>query len=509
MMYCVKRISLVSAAFGLTMLAACGDENTTEVTEHTGISMLEAGKSLPECDSESAGNMVYAADSAAVYYCADGKWQTLNGKDGAKGEKGDVGEKGDAGAKGDTGATGETGADGKTPEVKDGEGCTAKANEDGKSYTISCPGSEDFVVKNGKDGESAYELSGYKGSVAEWIASLKGDAGKNCAIEDAKDGEKVIGYKVTCGEDSKTILNGADGKDGVGCAADDQGDGKVVVTCGEGDSKTEVTLFKAVCGTESYEPAEAFCYEGEIYSCGNKPYDPAKQYCLTLKDEEGTEKTTVEELLIDNRDKNNVQVYKTVKICDDNNENCQTWMAQNLNYDPGDLSGLGTKAWSGCYSDEIANCDLYGRLYTWVVATNAAGCGERYCYNDSERAQGVCPSGWHLPSDDDWRKLFNNVGGTDFAGQKLKANTSLWTSFSGVTNDDSFGFAVLPVGYRQAANGKFFVNGQSGNFWSSTEKENSFVGDGAVRWSFSYDHDHVSSGLDDKGDAQSVRCVQD
>lgn len=506
-------LSLVSAMALTALLTACGDENTTEVTEQTGVAMLEAGKSMPECNSESAGDMVYAADSAAVYYCAEGKWQTLNGKDGAKGDKG---EDGAAGAKG------ENGANGKTPEAKDGESCSAKANEDGKSYTISCPGSEDIVIRNGEDGKSAHELSGYEGSVADWIASLKGEAGKNCTIEDVKEGEKVIGYNVTCDDVSKTIQNGTDGKDGVGCTAKDLGDGNVEVTCGDGESKTVVTMFKASCGSESFEPTKAFCFEGEIYSCDDKPYNPAKQYCLTLKDGEGAEKSIIEELLIDNRDKNNVQAYKTVKICDDNDENCQTWMAENLNYAytgvKFNYGGHTSDSTSWCYDNEVSNCEKYGRLYTWAAAVDSVAIRKKYgedCgYNKScarffsasalakEPVQGVCPQGWHLPSDAEWSALYMNVGGSSSAGQKLKANTSQWASNTG---SDEYGFSILPAGSR-TYDGKFSRAGDDAIFWSATEYEGGNI---ALIQYFTSNLDKVVSYSEGKPTGFSVRCLKD
>ncbi|OWV13842.1 fibrobacter succinogenes major paralogous domain-containing protein [Fibrobacter sp. UWH1] len=192
------------------------------------------------------------------------------------------------------------------------------------------------------------------------------------------------------------------------------------------------------------------------------------------------------------------QVYKTVTI------GTQTWMAENLNYDPGDVSSMGSYAWSGCYDNKSVNCTKYGRLYTWEVAMSDASCAYGNSCNPSGIVQGVCPSGWHLPSYDEWNTLFTYVGGTGIAGQKLKANTSLWTTYSGVTNDDSFGFAVLPAGYR-GDNGYFYDEGYGARFWSSTEDDS----DDASRWSFRYNYDGVNSYWSNKGSAFSVRCLRD
>ncbi len=56
----------------------------------------------------------------------------------------------------------------------------------------------------------------------------------------------------------------------------------------------------------------------------------------------------------------------------------QTWMAENLNYET-------SESW--CYDNNSTNCNEYGRLYTWAAALSA------------------CPSGWHLPSDNEWKQL--------------------------------------------------------------------------------------------------------
>lgn len=451
MMCCVKKFSLVSAAFGLAMLAACGDENTTEVTEQTVISMLEAGKSMPECDSESAGNMVYAADSAEVYFCTDGKWLTLNGKDGADGKDG---------------------ANGKTPEVKHGIDCSV------------------------------------------------GDPSTD------KDGNTVVA--ITCGEISKTltIAKGGPGDDGVECKAVDEGEGKIVVTCGEGDSKTEQVLYKAMCGGVGYEPAETFCFGVEIYDlCDAQSYNPDKQYCLTLKDEKGTEKETIEDLLIDNRNKDNVQVYKTVKICDEEKENCWTWMAQNLNYvpDPDKVSSMGEYAWSGCYGDGVesfteeqvaANCAKYGRLYTWEVAMDNADCAyDKRCnaFTRPEKpVQGICPEGWHLPSYKEFREFLNFIDpsfGDEYdnqtsltAGKYLKASSG-WNSSGNGT--DAYGFSALPSGSRRHDR-SFFNSGYDAYIWSSSED-----GDRrAFRLYLFFNEEKAYFDSDDKSIAGSVRCVK-
>lgn len=227
--------------------------------------------------------------------------------------------------------------------------------------------------------------------------------------------------------------------------------------------------------------------EGSGASSSSSQAQPSSSSSSSIKDPE-----LVEGTMTDSRDG---QTYKTVKI------GAQTWMAENLNYDPGDVSGMGSYAWQGCYDNSAANCAIYGRLYTWEVAMDKAGCGYRtYCNNSNEGTQGVCPAGWHLPSDAEWRTLFKNVGGTGTAGSVLKSSSG-WSSGNGT---NSFGFAVLPAGYRGYA-GDFYVEGDDAYFWSSTEDDSN----DAYGWGFYYYDDRVAYAWGNKDYAYSVRCLRD
>ena len=142
----------------------------------------------------------------------------------------------------------------------------------------------------------------------------------------------------------------------------------------------------------------------------------------------------------DNRDG---KTYKTVNI------GTQIWMAENLNYETSDGSWF--------YDSIPYNASTYGRLYNWETANNA------------------CPSGWHLPSDDEWKQLEMTIGmsqsdaddinwrGTD-EGTKLKA-VSGWSRNGNGT--DEYGFTALPGGYLSSSNDFRFKNNVA-SFWSST-----------------------------------------
>jgi len=196
------------------------------------------------------------------------------------------------------------------------------------------------------------------------------------------------------------------------------------------------------------------------------------------------------------------QDYNTVIIGD------QYWFAKNLNYDYNE----GT-AKSYCYSNSSTNCDKYGRLYLWSAAMDSAavfsdagkGCGygttcAAASTGPTTVVRGVCPEGWHLPSNIDWSTLWGAIGGTSTAGTKLKS-TSGWNS-SG-NGEDAYGFSVLPAGYYD--DGSFYNAGDGGYFWSSTE----YSSNNAYGKYFRYGSSFVGEGNDDKYAGFSVRCLRD
>ena len=219
--------------------------------------------------------------------------------------------------------------------------------------------------------------------------------------------------------------------------------------------------------------------------------------------------------LTDSRDG---QTYRTVKI------GTQTWMAENLNYAytgvPYKYGSYTSDSTSWCYGNDPANCDTYGRLYTWAAAmdsvgkwsTNGKGCGygERCSVASSGSTtlvRGICPEGWHLPSNDEWEALIVAVDGsiteyTDLntAGFKLKSLTGWNDSGNGT---DAFGFSALPAGYR-SLRGLFNSEGNYAFFWSSTE----YNSDRAYCMYLNYGRYVAYLGYDFKYSV-SVRCLKD
>lgn len=165
--------------------------------------------------------------------------------------------------------------------------------------------------------------------------------------------------------------------------------------------------------------------------------------------------------------------------------------------DPAKWAKLTIGAWCW-YNNDSATGHIYGRLYNW------------YAVNDP---RGLAPAGWHIPSDAEWTKLSNYLGGETVAGGKMKSTgtiedgTGLWLAPNyGATN--SSGFTGLPGGFRfrdGSFGGLSFYLGYVGYWWSSTE----FNTYGAWSRYLYYSHGDVSRGLGDKPDGFSVRCVKD
>lgn len=140
-------------------------------------------------------------------------------------------------------------------------------------------------------------------------------------------------------------------------------------------------------------------------------------------------KPTQKGIFIDTRDGHE---YKWVKLGN------QTWMAQNLDF-------LSKNSWY--LNDDSANHKLYGRFYKCEIAKE------------------VCPIGWHLPSDEEWKKLEMAAGIS-----KSDADHDRWRGViaKDFTEGGSTQFNVLFLGMRRQ--GYFDKFGQEAQFWTSTEE---------------------------------------
>ena len=323
----------------------------------------------------------------------------------------------------------------------------------------------------------------------------KGDEGK--AGENGKNGESCTtkavegGVEVSCpGSEPVVIKNGdkgaegkagENGKNGTSCNIVSDKDGVVTIQCGEGENAKTTELYKAMCGTKPFDPKHQICFDNVVYNlCGCNVYDPELQFCAKFNDDAKTE-----------------QIYKMVTIAPEGTDYSETWMAENLNY---------KTANSWCYDDKDENCAKYGRLYTWAAAVGKTEteCGDgQECNLGTGDIRGVCPEGWHLPSLEEWEDLIKAVGGESTAGVKLRSKTG-WKEYSGINNEDAFGFSALPAGNRDG-DGNYGLEGYDAEFWSSTE----VGGVGAYSMYLYYDNENKLPDFNSKVYGFSVRCLKD
>lgn len=211
--------------------------------------------------------------------------------------------------------------------------------------------------------------------------------------------------------------------------------------------------------------------------------------------------------LTDQRDN---QVYRTITIAPAGSGYSEVWMAENLNFRYlGSTDELDSSSF--CYNNAPASCDTYGRLYLWsatmdsvgIWSTNGKGCGRETDCTPTTPVRGVCPKGWHVPSQSEWSDLVAAVGSS--SGAKLKS-TSGWDDDEGRSGngDDTFGFSVFPAGDWEHQDG-YSNEGKRAFFWSSTP-------DGDVKAhnvDFYYDGDYAYLNDYSTTHAFSVRCLKD
>ncbi|MFK5854768.1 MAG: FISUMP domain-containing protein [Bacteroidota bacterium] len=201
-------------------------------------------------------------------------------------------------------------------------------------------------------------------------------------------------------------------------------------------------------------------------------------------------------------DSRNSQSYTTVQI------GTQCWMAENLNI--GTMINSSSAPTNNgtiekyCYDNSTSNCDTYGGMYQW---------NEMMEYITTQGTQGICPTSWHLPTDDEWKTMEMQLGmtqtqadatgyrGTD-EGEKMKS-TSGWNNNGNGTN--SSGFNALPGGSRTSF-GTTANFGSNGFWWTSSEDSDTYALSRGLLSSL----DQVRRfNLGVAGDGISVRCLKD
>jgi len=203
------------------------------------------------------------------------------------------------------------------------------------------------------------------------------------------------------------------------------------------------------------------------------------------------------------------QTYSTVLI------GSQCWFSENLKtttYSNGTpipnvtdntaWSNLTTGAYAW-YNNNISWKESYGAMYNWHATVDV---------------NGLCPTGWHVPTNDEWTALTNFIGGTE-SGRELKScrqvnspqsgscNTSehpRWNEYSSNWGTDDYGFSCLPGGNRYFG-GTFDNVGEQGYWWSSTEHPSGEAWYRSLNYTVGYIGEHISS----EQDGFSVRCLKD
>jgi uncharacterized protein (TIGR02145 family) len=201
----------------------------------------------------------------------------------------------------------------------------------------------------------------------------------------------------------------------------------------------------------------------------------------------------------------------------------QTWMAENLKYLPSVVGpGTGSNSEAYCYvngydgtsisaAKATENYATYGVLYNWTAAMNGAESSDA----NPSGVQGICPDGWHLPSDAEWKQLemylgmsetdVNSTGwrGTVEGGKLKEAGTTHWADPNAGANNES-GFTALPGG-NCYIDGSFYNVRNYGSWWSSTEYDTNF----AWRRYLYYGTSNVYRDYNYKIMGYSVRCLRD
>ena len=210
-------------------------------------------------------------------------------------------------------------------------------------------------------------------------------------------------------------------------------------------------------------------------------------------------------------------VYATVQIGQ------QCWMRENLrttHYADGDSIPAGgsntsyTEPYYYDYSTHSLPLEVRGYLYNWPAAMHGAASSSA----NPSGVQGICPAGWHLPSDAEWTQLTDYVGsqseytcgGSSSNIAKALASETGWNTYSAdcvvgndPTSNNASGFSAVPAGFCYGSS--FYRAGDYANFWSSTEDASY----NAWNRSLDYSSASVYSYGYSKSYGRSVRCLRD
>ena len=471
------------------------------------------------------------------------------GAQGIQGEKGDKGDAGEQGIQGEKGEKGDTGAQGIQGEKGD-KGDTGAQGIQGEKGDKGDAGAQGVQGEKGDKGDTgAQGVQGERGDKgdagaqgAQGEKGDKGDTGEGCVIERKWNwiaitcGEKkavidvnemIVNYNLgTCSSDNENVVGKSDNtyyicrsnvwteataleydtygkkctKDGTVVSGDVVSANKYVCDAGafRAATQTEISVDKGCVSYTVGKGAWKQPNHDSVFVCENGKWRGFKG----VYTKSGT--------FVDARDD---KTYKTVVI------GSQMWMAEDLNY----VDSLNYPSMLGrnlCYKTcRYCSCEGYGRYYTWSAAMdsvgtfsdNGKGCGAGRVCSPTYPVQGICPEGWHLPTQEEWKVLISSVV---YVGKMLKSTTG-WL-LEGGNGADVYGFSAKPAGYAghtNAGRDTVWGFGRIAMFWSSTDVNDYEANDLAITNTVNSEGVFVRDDLEyydktSKKIALPVRCVK-
>ena len=445
------------------LLAACGDDGSSNGPSNNGSSesdiMAVTFDDLPVCTAKREGVVAYVKDEKTAYICVDSDW-TADSED-------------------DKSSSSEKDATSSSSSV-----IKSSSSSSTDSSKTSSSDSEVSSSSSLKTASSSSVLSS-----SSW--SSEGTIGSSSSIDLAKTSSSVKD------ESSSSVIPGADPESSsVSSSSSSESE----------ESSSSIDLVQSSSSVKDESSSSVIPGSDPESSSSSVELDCS----ALLEGTDGWSWHIPKECRFNSditygtmTDKRDNQTYKTIKIGN------QTWMAENLNYaDSAKTPSLLKR--SRCYNDKVENCAVAGRLYTWAAAIdsvklatdahNPQDCGNLKTCTLPATVQGICPDGWHLPSQTEWEVLFTAVGGISTAGKILKSQTG-WDDNGNGT--DGVGFSALPAGYWNIS-GKFSFGGSRAYFWSATEHDDG----SAYRERLNNNLEFAKIENPYKFYAYSVRCLQ-
>lgn len=248
----------------------------------------------------------------------------------------------------------------------------------------------------------------------------------------------------------------------------------------------DIKLTNVVASVVLTDKAPLLLGQSVLTRIGKYQIDPLHNTLIITPQNNNTTATTVTDI--------EGNVYPTIQI------GSQVWMAENLKvnkYNNGEPIAKimddqrWTNAFEGayCYYDnDKANVPIYGNLYNWYAVVDS---------------RGICPFGWHVPAESEFKALTTFLNSQDIKSGALKA-TRLWT----LPNDSAtnlFNFSALPGGKRWHNSGRFEFATIGGYFWTSSSHDY----ERAYYYAFSFDYTFARISHFMRNDGFSCRCIKD